>query len=134
MTRAGIVAGVASLVALAGTWVAWNDTATATNAPVPAATALDGAQLFSAKGCAGCHDGPDSTARVQVGPSLRHAATWAASRRPGLSGADYIAESILAPGAFISPAFHPNGPVARMPTLGLTTEEVDALVAYLLDA
>ena len=42
---------------------------------------------------------------------------------------------MAAPGVFISPDFSPGsgGPTTGMPQLPLTSEEIDALVAYLLD-
>ena len=43
----------------------------------------DGAQLFRAKGCATCHDGPDSTAQFVDFPSLANAPSWAGDRRSG---------------------------------------------------
>lgn len=94
---------------------------------------LDGAALFTAKGCAGCHQGPDAS-DVSIGccPDLSDARAWAGDRRPGLSAEEYIAESIRSPGAFVSPAFRPSGPTDGMPTLNLSDEEIDQLVAYLL--
>lgn len=45
----------------------------------------------------------------------------------------YLAESINEPDAFMSPAFAGgNGPVAAMPNLIVTPEEVDAIIEYLL--
>lgn len=104
--------------------------------PSPAVAAdLDGARLFRAKGCAGCHVGPDSAASSASGfPSLAHATEWAGDRRPGLTATDYLTESIVAPDAFVSPEFRPSqgGPTTAMPHLILTAEEVDALVDHLL--
>ncbi|HEX6660001.1 MAG TPA: cytochrome c [Ilumatobacter sp.] len=94
----------------------------------------DGAQLFRAKGCASCHDGPDGTAGFDEFPSLAAARTWAGDRRAGLSAEEYIAQSIRDPGGFISPAWVGGGPVTEMPQLGLTEAEIAAIVEYLLDA
>jgi mono/diheme cytochrome c family protein len=99
-----------------------------------AAGAGDGAQLFRAKGCATCHDGPDGRAGFDEFPSLADAPSWAGDRRPGLSAEQYIAQSIRDPGAFISPAWVGGGPVTGMPQLGLTEAEIAAIVDYLLDA
>lgn len=85
------------------------------------------------KGCASCHDGPQTTARVPVAPSLADVAEWASERKPGVSAADYVKESIVNPPAFTSPELRQNGPVA-MPSLWLTEAEVDALVSYLLSS
>lgn len=87
----------------------------------------DGATLFQLKGCAQCHDGPDSTGSG-AGPPLRDAATWAGTRRPGMGAAAYLEESILAPDAFRA-----AGGTFEMPTLVLTADEVDRLVVYLLE-
>jgi mono/diheme cytochrome c family protein len=92
----------------------------------------DGAQLFRAKGCATCHDGPDGRAGFDEFPSLADAPSWAGDRRAGLSAEEYIAQSIREPGAFISPAWVGGGPVTAMPQLGLTEAEIAAIVDYLL--
>ena len=98
------------------------------------ATALDGAELFHVKGCATCHEGPGTPTMIGVGPSLAHAANWAGTRIEGMSAEDYLAQSMLQPSAFISPAFTGGeGPTTGMPQLQLSTDEVDALVRYLLD-
>jgi mono/diheme cytochrome c family protein len=94
----------------------------------------DGAQLFRAKGCATCHDGPDSTAQFVDFPSLADAPSWAGGRRAGMSAAEYIAQSIREPGAFISPAWVGGGPTTAMPQLGLSEAEIAAVVDYLLTA
>jgi mono/diheme cytochrome c family protein len=103
--------------------------------PSASETELDGAQLFRAKGCASCHAGPDSTASIGAGfPSLADAAAWAGDRRVNLSAQDYLTESIAAPDVFMSPDFQPgqSGPTTAMPQLRLSSEEVAALVDYLL--
>lgn len=95
--------------------------------------AVGGRDLFQAKGCATCHNGPGSQARVAVGPPLDRAPDWAGDRRPGMTAAAYLAESIERPAVFISPAFHDTGgPTTGMPELLLSDAEIDALVAYLL--
>jgi cytochrome c1 len=100
----------------------------------PGGAAREGAALFRAKGCASCHDGPDTTALVRGAfPSLADAPAWAADRRLPMSAADYLRQSIREPSAFTSPAYHPgSGATTAMPTLGLSDAEVEAVVAYLL--
>ncbi|MEO5901381.1 MAG: cytochrome c [Ilumatobacteraceae bacterium] len=143
MTRVGVAAGYAALALVAATFAVRGVTTstaastapltTSTTATVVSAHRTDGAQLFRSKGCATCHTGPDSTARFDSAPSLADAAAWAASREPGVSATDYLAESMLAPSTFISPAFHDGGgPMTGMPDLGLSPDEVDALIDYLL--
>ncbi len=118
-----MITAVASLVA-------W-DTEPAASRDTDGST-LDGAALFRAKGCATCHAGP-GTAVFNSFPPLTNAAAWAGDRRPGMSAADYLAESMRSPSAFISPVFvDQGGPSTAMPDLGLTEEEVDALVSFLL--
>jgi cytochrome c551/c552 len=97
------------------------------------ASALDGGALFTTKGCASCHTGPDSTSFSDAGPSLAAAPSWAADRVAGMTAAEYLEQSMRSPSAFISPAWTgPNGPTIGMPMLQLSDAEVDALVDYLL--
>jgi mono/diheme cytochrome c family protein len=125
LNRLQLAAGTIGLVAAALSVTAWQKETSVSASPG------DGADLFMRKGCASCHNGPETTARIGVAPSLADVREWAGTRRPGLSAADYVRESILNPPAFISPAFEESGPTA-MPSLNLTDAEVDALVAYLL--
>lgn len=100
------------------------------------AAAPDGEQLFTVKGCSACHVGPDSTAAAYSSfPPLDTAAQWAGDRQPGIGAQDHLAQSMVAPDAFISPVFRPGqaGPTGAMPVLTLTAEEVDSLVGYLLE-
>jgi mono/diheme cytochrome c family protein len=130
VSKLGLGASLASLVALAASFPAWQ--AAAYQAASTPEGALDGAALFAAKGCAGCHTGPDTAAGFGAFPALTGAASWAGERRPPSSAAAYLAESIREPSAFRSPALGSAGPDAAMPALGLTGAEIDALVAYLL--
>ena len=98
-------------------------------------SALDGAQLFRWKGCAGCHDGPESNGMVPAGPSLADAPSWAGERLAGMSAEEYVAQSIRTPTAFISPAYagSAGGPGAgQMPLLQISDGEIDAIVTFLL--
>jgi cytochrome c551/c552 len=97
------------------------------------AEALDGAAVFAVKGCAACHDGPQSTSFVDVGPSLADAPSWAGERIEGLSAEQYIEQSMRSPAAFISPAYRSiGGPNEGMPVLQLSDAEITAVVEYLL--
>ncbi|CAN5626924.1 hypothetical protein BH24ACT5_BH24ACT5_19420 [soil metagenome] len=102
--------------------------------PQPGA-ALDGATLFGVKGCATCHIGPNGRASfVGVAPSLADAGDWAGQRIDGLSAAEYLAQSMREPSAFISPDYRgSSGPGTGMPVLQLSVDEIDAIVDYLLD-
>ena len=151
MTGAGRRWAVAAIVAVVATVVAWQRepaapaaAAAETQVEVAVETAvsveavpptLDGAALFRAKGCAACHAGPESAAAINGAfPSLASAPYWAGDRRPDLSAAEYLAQSIREPWAFTSPEFTPGaaGPTTAMPALELTGAEIDAIVEYLL--
>ena len=126
------IGAVVLAVVTIATWDRSEGEAVADGPTTPVAGA-DGVQLFRAKGCASCHDGPDGDAGFDEFPSLAAAPSWAGDRRPGLSAAEYIAQSIRDPGAFISPAWVGGGAVTEMPQLGLTGAEIAAIVEYLLD-
>lgn len=101
------------------------------------AAAPEGAQVFRVKGCATCHDGPDSRPIADFGPSLVDVASWAGERVPGLSAEEYLAQSIRTPAAFIAPGSpgSSGGPGAgQMPLLQMSDAEIDAVVTYLLAA
>lgn len=116
-SRARLVAtGVAVVVLVAMSVVAW---AGDSQDPRPAAA---GSSLFLTKGCVGCHD-------TGVGPGLASIHEVAAGRVPALSADEYVRESILDPGAYTVPGYTSGA----MPALPLDDEEVDALVAFLLD-
>jgi mono/diheme cytochrome c family protein len=91
--------------------------------------ALDGAEVFHAKGCAECHDGPGWDSPIGIGPSLREAAAWAGARVADTSAEDYVRQSVVAPQAFRSPLVADG---FEMPTITVSAEELDALVAYVL--
>jgi cytochrome c551/c552 len=108
----------------------WDRSPGSNEQAVPAA---NGAQLFAAKGCATCHDGPTSTAVISGFPSLAHVSDWANERRPGMYASEYVAESVRSPAAFISPAFSGSvGPIEAMPDLRLSDQEIAAIVDFLL--
>jgi cytochrome c5 len=95
-----------------------------------AAPALDGAQVFRAKGCSECHNGPGWASPIGLGPDLGSAPAWAGGRIAGTSAEDYVRQSVAAPQAFISPLARDTP--FQMPTITVSAEELDALVAYLL--
>jgi len=126
VTRAGWLASAASALVVVAAVVVWAESSGGTPA-----TAASGATLFQAKGCVGCHAGPDSSPQFSDYPSLTNAAAWAGTRREGMDARAYIAESIRTPGVFVSPAYRGDGP-SPMPALGLSDAEIDALIDYLL--
>jgi cytochrome c5 len=134
MTRAGIIAAAAMVVAGAGTWLVWNeDDSSDRAARASTVSELDGAAVFVAKGCAVCHDGPDTSAMGHGFPSLAHAPEWAGTRDPSLTADEYLRQSVLEPGVYISPEFRgPIGGTDAMPRLNVSEDELDALVDHLM--
>lgn len=136
MTGVGRIAAVIASAFTVLTVATWNGTGSSSVDGDPASVGDPvsiGATLFQVKGCASCHNGPDSNSGIHGVPPLTEASAWAGDRRPGMSAADYLAESIRTPSAFISPAFRSGfGPMTGMPDLNLDDVEIAALVAYLL--
>lgn len=87
---------------------------------------LDGRTVFGARGCIACHQGPGLEGG-QIGPDLTAVAAVAGSRVPGFDAAEYLRQSIRAPQAFVVPGFS-----SIMPALGLSDDEIEAVVTFLL--
>jgi cytochrome c551/c552 len=86
-------------------------------------------QIALANGCVGCHSlDPNQT---MTGPTWYHLGDTAAMRVPNESPAEYIHQSIVAPGAFVVPNF-PGG--VMPPDFGtrLSTQDLADLIAFLL--
>lgn len=134
MSAVGRWTAIGATVMAIVTLVTWNrgDAPAEADATPTTTMPVDGAQLFRAKGCAACHDGPETRAVMVDFPSLADVPAWAGDRRPGLSAEEYVAESIRSPSAFISPEFRPGGATDAMPDLRLSEAEIAAVVAYLL--
>jgi len=64
---------------------------------------------------------------MQVGPDLTHLVDRAATRVAGLDARSYVRQSIREPGAYRVPGY-----TAVMPDLGLSDEEIESLVTFLL--
>ncbi|MDX2161654.1 MAG: cytochrome c [bacterium] len=84
-----------------------------------------GATLFQTRGCAGCHQLDSAGAAGDEGPNLT-----------GIGGREtlaYLVESIREPGAVIADNCPEGVCQPIMPAYGtfLTTEQIDALAAYL---
>lgn len=91
-----------------------------------------GGLLFSsdAAQCLTCHSlGPDPKARC---PNQEGLGERAGQRRPGVSAAEYIIESLYDPNAFVVPGFPRNQmtPVNR-PPIALSHDQILALAVYL---
>ena len=85
--------------------------------------------------CSQCHT-IEGVSVGLIGPDHSHVATWAADRKPGFTAEEYIRESILTPEVFVAGTDQVERSVAGLMTsditAGLTEDQVDALVAWLL--
>lgn len=89
-----------------------------------------GKEIMEGKGlCTTCHTiGRSGALRF---PDLDGIGARAAGARPGLSAVDYLAQSIYEPDVYIVPGFNPGMPVINKPPIGLSDEEILAVIAYL---
>jgi len=89
-----------------------------------------GKDIMEGKGlCTTCHTfGKSGALRF---PDLAGIGARAATRRPGHSDVAYLAESIYDPNVFIVPGFNPGMPVINKPPIGLSDQEILAVIAYL---
>jgi mono/diheme cytochrome c family protein len=89
-----------------------------------------GKEIMEGKGlCFTCHTvGKKGALRF---PDLEGIGARAGSRIEGLSDVDYIAQSMYEPEKFIVPGFNPGMPVINKPPIGLTDDEILAVIAYL---
>ncbi len=121
-------AAATSTAASTSTAAATSSTQATTTAPAaPSGNAASGKQLFAANGCASCHTYARAGATGKVGPDLDHLAADAQKANRG-SPADYTAESIRDPGAYVVPGF-PNGVMPSFASLG--DAKIADLVAFL---
>ena len=113
-----------------------------TEASVPSDPVEYGQQIFlnapasvgaQALWCSQCH-AIEGVAIGLIGPDQSHIATDAATRKPGMSAEEYIRESIVAPESFVAVGVERavTGLMTTAITSGLTDEQVDALVAFLM--
>ena len=112
-------------------------------APAAGGLAATGRQIFitgqgqgSATPCYTCHmiEGVPEAVGL-LGPDLTHIGTEAATRQPGVSAEEYLALSIREPESFVAEGVERAIPGLMLTaiTAGLTDEDVDALVAFLLE-
>ena len=105
--------------------------------------AAAGRQIFitgsgegAATPCVTCHtiEGVPEAVGL-LGPDQTHIGTDAANRKPGVSAAEYIRESIREPELFVAEGVERAIPGVMLPALtaGLTDADVEALVAFLLE-
>jgi mono/diheme cytochrome c family protein len=90
-----------------------------------------GREIMEGKGlCLTCHT-IGKTSGVLRFPDLAGVGSRAGQRVPGLSDVDYLAQSLYEPGKFIVPGFNPGMPEISKPPIGLTDDEILAVIAYL---
>jgi mono/diheme cytochrome c family protein len=89
-----------------------------------------GQEIFEGKGlCTTCHTlGKSGALRF---PDLGGIGARAGTRREGHGDVAYLAESIYDPNLYIVPGFNPGMPVINKPPIGLTDQEILAVIAYL---
>ena len=89
-----------------------------------------GKQVFDGKGmCLTCHTiGRSGALRF---PDLGGIGGRAAQRVPGMDDVTYLAQSLYDPGAYIVPGFNPGMPAINKPPIGLSDQEIRAVIAYL---
>jgi cytochrome c oxidase subunit 2 len=125
--RLGLLATAVIVVLLVGATVAVYALDPGTQQTASAAVgSVEGETVFLTKGCTGCH----SRAGVSegfVGPDLTALADRAGDRVEALSAEEYVRQSVLDPQAYVVDGYDPV-----MPVLPVDTQELDALVEYLL--
>ena len=89
-----------------------------------------GREIMEGKGlCLTCHTiGKTGALRF---PDLEGVGGRAASRVPGLSDLDYLAQSLYEPDSYIVEGFNPGMPPINKPPIGLTDQEILCVIAYL---
>ncbi len=93
--------------------------------------AVAGAEIVAGKGtCLGCHTIGSSDASLRF-PDLGNIGAVAGSRIDGMSEIEYLAESLYDPDSYIVDRFLPGMPAIGKPPIGLTDDEILAVMAYL---
>jgi mono/diheme cytochrome c family protein len=89
-----------------------------------------GREIMEGKGlCVTCHTiGQTGALRF---PDLEGIGARAATRIPGLSDVEYLAQSLYEPDSYIVEGFNPGMPVVNKPPIGLTDQEILSVIAYL---
>jgi hypothetical protein len=96
----------------------------------PEEMAKVGREIMEGKGlCFTCHTmGKKGPLRF---PDLEGIGARAGNRIPGLTDVQYLAQSIYEPSRYIVPGFNPGMPEINKPPIGLTDDEILAVIAYL---
>jgi len=89
-----------------------------------------GREIMEGKGlCLTCHTiGQTGALRF---PDLEGIGARASSRVPGLSDVEYLAQSMYEPNAYVVEGFPPAMPAVNRPPIGLTDQEILAVIAAL---
>jgi cytochrome c2 len=95
------------------------------------AQAKTGEQIFTAAGCAGCHQFAPAGSNGTIGPGLDDLRSAAGQREPGKSAEQYTRESLTAPDAYLVEGF---GNVMPSFEGRLTDQQMNELVDYLLQS
>jgi mono/diheme cytochrome c family protein len=110
---------------------------TALDTPLPAGVADNGQKLFTSQGCAACHS--LKPGEKIVGPSLAGIATDADEivKQPDYKGKAttpevYVRESIVQPGAYVTPGFVDGVMPKDYGTAKLNAQDLADLIAFLL--
>ncbi|MDQ3346852.1 MAG: cytochrome c [Acidobacteriota bacterium] len=92
--------------------------------------AKTGREIMAGKGlCITCHTiGKSGALRF---PDLDGIGVRAATRIPGMSDVDYLAQSMYEPDTYIVEGFNPGMPVINKPPIGLTDQEILTVIAAL---
>ncbi len=90
-----------------------------------------GDKIFHSKGlCSTCHTIGKSGGTLRF-PDLAGVAVRAQHRVPGFTQLDYFAQTLYRPNAFIVPGFNPGMPEIDKPPVGLSDDEIKAVIAFL---
>ena len=90
-----------------------------------------GRELMDGKGlCFTCHTLGKKAGPLRF-PDLEGVGARAAHRVEGLSDVEYLAQSLYEPNKFIVPGFNPGMPQISKPPIGLSDDEILAVIAYL---
>lgn len=80
--------------------------------------------------CLTCHTIGQSGGALRF-PDLAGIGTRAATRIPGMSAVQYMAQSLYEPNAYVVEGFNPGMPTINKPPIQLTDDEILAVIAFL---
>ena len=90
-----------------------------------------GKTIVEGKGsCLTCHTIGKASGPLRF-PDLAGVGSRAATRIPGMNDVQYLADTLYNPNDFIVPGFSPGMPTINKPPIGLTDDEIRAVIAYL---